>query len=124
MQLASVSANSEQPPALPPDSGLEPNPENPENPEEDSNSASKAVFFGGMVIAWFVDGAIDYISGSAPSEWVSWGLNEIEETVVGYLSTPLYSSAVVKSGGVVEPNDCTSFPCPITAEDPEKEEEK
>jgi hypothetical protein len=84
----------------------------------------KDVIFKGTPVAWFIDGTIQYFTGSAPSEWVSMGLQPIEDAIVGYLSTPLYSQAIVDAQGRVSARECVTYPCPIDphSEDDEDEE--
>lgn len=78
----------------------------------------KKVFFSGMLVGWYINGGIDYLTGKAPAAWVSWGLKNIENKIIGYLNTPLYSQAMVNSAGVVTAK-CVVYPCPITSSDPE-----
>ena len=44
-------------------------------------SSSLAVFFGGVVVAWVVDGVIEYTTGKPPASWISYGLERIEKYI-------------------------------------------
>lgn len=81
--------------------------------EIQASGGKKSIFFRGTIVGWFIDGAIKYVTGKAPSEFVTWGLKTIERKIVSYLSTPLYVSAYVYPGGYVEGRTCTVYPCPI-----------
>ena len=82
----------------------------------------KKVFFKGTLVGWFVDGAIEYVTGTAPSDWVVMGLQRIEDDVISYLKTPLYSQAMVNSQGKVSA-DCVVYPCPIFPYSEKEDEE-
>lgn len=43
---------------------------------------SAAIFFGGMLVGWAVDGTIEYVTGKPPSAWVSVGLKQIERYIL------------------------------------------
>ena len=50
--------------------------------EDRSATGATAIFFGGMVVAWVIDGTITYVTGKAPSEWVAWGLRNIHNYIL------------------------------------------
>ncbi|HEL0817508.1 TPA: hypothetical protein TU266_001970 [Streptococcus equi subsp. zooepidemicus] len=48
---------------------------------EERSASGVAVFFAGIVVAWVVDGTIQYVTGKAPSEWVAMGLSNVENYI-------------------------------------------
>lgn len=48
---------------------------------EERSASGVAVFFAGIVVAWVVDGSIQYVTGKAPSEWVAMGLSNVENYI-------------------------------------------
>lgn len=66
------------------------------------------VFFGGMAVAWVVDGVITYYSGKAPSEWVALGIGAIESRIRS-LSKNKFPNIHVSLNGQV--SGCIVFPC-------------
>lgn len=83
--------------------------------EAQINATRKNIIYQGRVVGWFVDGGIKWATGKAPSDWVAWGLDKITTPIKNYLSTPMYSMAIVNSYGVVTPSSCVTYPCPISA---------
>lgn len=51
-----------------------------ENVDDTQNSiAGVAIFVGGMLVAWIVDGTVEYVTGHTPSTWVRKGIEKALE---------------------------------------------
>lgn len=55
---------------------------NEEIPKRRNKRGAVAVFFGGMIVAWVIDGTIKYTTGQAPSDWVAWGLGRVHSYIL------------------------------------------
>ena len=66
--------------------------------EDRSATGATAIFFGGMVVAWVIDGTITYVTGKAPSEWVAWGLRNIHNYILQQVRNGARQVVIPKSG--------------------------
>ena len=71
--------------------------------EDRSATGATAIFFGGMVVAWVIDGTITYVTGKAPSEWVAWGLRNIHNYILQQVRNGARQVVIPTSG---------SYTCP------------
>ena len=79
-----------------------------------------AVFFGGMLMGYLVDGVIQYTTGRSAADWVSYGLGSLMESkIINYGRNLSGGSIVVSSTGSL--SSCASFPCPIMHNNPSEE---
>lgn len=53
-----------------------------ENPGIQTRDGGITVFLGGMLVAWVIDGSIEYVTGKAPSTWGAEGLQNIEQHIL------------------------------------------
>lgn len=77
-------------------------------------TATVGISFKGVLVGWLIDGAIEYISGSAPSEWVAMGLTTIENRIRAAGRNNFPSIHVSVNGTV---GGCITFPC-MLSQDP------
>ena len=63
-----------------------------------SATGATAIFFGGMVVAWVIDGTITYVTGKAPSEWVAWGLRNVHNYILQQVRNGARQVVIPKSG--------------------------
>ncbi|MXQ49393.1 hypothetical protein GRB29_08430 [Streptococcus pneumoniae] len=73
---------------------------------QERSASGVAVFFGGMVVAWVVDGTIEYATGKAPSEWVAMGLSQIENHIIQQAKNGSSKMVIPESG----PFTCPGVP--------------
>lgn len=66
--------------------------------EDRSATGATAIFFGGMVVAWVIDGTITYVTGKAPSEWVAWGLRNVHNYILQQVRNGARQVVIPKSG--------------------------
>lgn len=66
--------------------------------EERSATGAIAIFFGGMVVGWVIEGTIKYATGKAPSEWVAWGLGKVHNYILQQVRNGARQVVVPKSG--------------------------
>ena len=66
--------------------------------EDRSATGATAIFFGGMVVAWVIDGTITYVTGKAPSEWVAWGLGNVHNYILQQVRNGARQVVIPKSG--------------------------
>lgn len=69
------------------------------------------ITFKDLLIGWLIDGTIEYITGRAPSEWVSWGLGTIESRIRAAGRNQIPSIYVSRDGTV---SGCFTFPCMLS----------
>lgn len=95
--------------------------DNKENPAQ-QRVGQVAIFFGGIVVAWILDGAISYKSGKAPSEWVNMGLKNIEKKIKNFSKNDVLSRPInVSQNGQV--SGCIKYPCQIQRTSPDNSSE-
>ena len=71
------------------------------NSEVEQNSASAvAIFVGGVLVGYLVDGVIEYTTGHNASYWVANGLEWVEKALVGTTYPPGYYIIVTKEGNM------------------------
>lgn len=70
-----------------------------------------SITFKDLIIGWLIDGTIEYVTGRAPSEWISWGLSTIESRIRAAGRNQIPSIYVSRDGTV---NGCFTFPCMLS----------
>lgn len=86
--------------------------------ENGVTATSVAVFFGGIVVAWLIDGVIEYTTGHNASFWVAKGLSNMESKIKSYGSgLPNGYVIDVQSNGALR--SCIQAPCQLYGVAPE-----
>lgn len=69
------------------------------------------ITFKGLIVGWLIDGIIEYVTGRAPSEWISRGLSTIESKIRAAGNRSFRNIYVSVNGSV---SGCIKFPCMLS----------
>lgn len=83
------------------------------NSEISPEGAGVAIFFGGVVVGYVVDGAIQYSTGNSAADWVEEGFQNTEDYILSVSSGMTSGSVTVSDTGQVTSCPHNSGPCPL-----------